>query len=283
MSTFNINLKDKVTLVAGASRGVGKGIARVLGECGATVYVTGRSKTDHTTENMPGTPYETAEIVNRAGGKGIPVNCDHSDETRVAKLFERIKNDAGKLDLLVNAVWAGYEDYNSPENFMMPFWDQPISRWNKMINISLFAHFLTSRYAVPVMTRAGSGLIVTLSAFDEDKYTGMVIYDVAKNASKRLATAMHHDLKKYNVASIALAPGFTHTERVHDYVKDNAELLKELHSPEYVGRAVASLTADPNIMSKSGKAFAVGTIAKEYGFTDTDGRYVPPFILPDPD
>ncbi|MCB1155223.1 SDR family NAD(P)-dependent oxidoreductase, partial [bacterium] len=198
-----------IALVTGASRGVGRGIAESLGEAGATVYVTGRSGDGvRSLENLPGTIEETAERVNELGGHGIPVRCDHTDDDQVEALFMRIRDEAGRLDLLVNNVWGGYEGYGSAA-FDAPFWVQPMWRWRGMVDAGLRAHFTASRMAAPMMIERKSGLIVNISSGDrEHHYLGNAMYDTVKAGVDRMAFAMAQDLRAYNVAVVAVYPGF---------------------------------------------------------------------------
>jgi NAD(P)-dependent dehydrogenase (short-subunit alcohol dehydrogenase family) len=275
------DLTETVALVTGASRGVGRGIAEELGEAGATVYVTGRSVAGETTEGLPGTVDAAAEAVTAAGGEGIAVRCDHTDDADVAALFERIQTEQGRLDLLVNNVWGGYENYGP--DFDDPFWTQPLSRWDAMFDVGVRAHFTASRLAVPLLFESESGLVVGISAGDGERFRGSVPYDVAKTAVDRLGKAMSHELREEEVASVVLYPGFTRTERVLAAFEAAGEPVpEETHSPAYVGRAVVALAGDPDVMARSGGVFAVGDLAREYGFTDTDGSQPPAFELDTP-
>lgn len=272
-------LTGKIAVVTGASRGAGRGIAGVLGEFGATVYVTGRSVRGATaTENLPGTIEDTAEEVTARGGRGIAVRCDHTDEAQVAALFEQVKKEQGRLDLLVNNAWGGYERYDEA-GFEKPFWEQPFWRWEGMVTAGVRAHLLASRYAALLFIEQKSGLIINTTAWDNNKYLGNLIYDVAKNAVNRLAWGMARELRPYNVATIALAPGFMRTERVLTY--PIPDVMTATESPEYVGRAIVALANDPQLMQKSGGTFMVGELAQEYNFVDIDGRQVAPFYLPE--
>jgi NAD(P)-dependent dehydrogenase (short-subunit alcohol dehydrogenase family) len=280
------NLKSKIAVVTGASRGAGRGIALVLGEAGATVYVTGRSvRGGATTENLPGTIDETVEAVTARGGVGIAVRCDHTEDTEVEALFERVKQEQGRLDILVNNAWSGYEGFYESWRKTGPyFWQQPYAdRWNKMFTAGLRAHFVASCLAAPLMLPQRSGLIVSTIAWDHDKYIGN-FYDVAKHAIARMIFGMAIELRKHNIAAVALAPGYMRTERVlAAYAAQPGAVLDYniTESPEYVGRAVVALASDPNVMEKSGRAFRVGELAQEYSFTDVDGRQVPPWTVPD--
>jgi len=276
-----MNLQTSVALVTGASRGAGKGIASVLGELGATVYVTGRSRGESTTENLPGTVAETAAEVTRRGGEGIAIVCDHTIDVDVASLFERIDRDHGRLDLLVNNVWGGYEAYDGA-GFTAPFWEQPMRHWDGMFVSGLRAHLAASQLAARIMIRQRSGLIVSTIAWDRDRYLGNLFYDVAKHGIARMISGMARELRGHDVAAVAVAPGFMRTERVLSVVGDDPTFdVASTESPEYVGRAIAALASDHDWMRWSGKTVAGGTLAKEYGVVDIDGRYVPPFEIPE--
>ncbi len=279
------NLKGKVAVVSGASRGVGRGIACVLGECGATVYVTGRSvRGAPTTDNAPGTIEDTAEQVTARGGRGITVRCDHTDSEQVKSLFELIKHEQGKLNILVNNAWGGYEG-GPPEPKL--FWQVDFAKhWRGMFIAGLGAHMLASYYAIPLMLPQKRGLIVSTVAWDHGKYIGNV-YDISKHAIVRMIWGLSLELRSRGVAAIAVAPGFARTERVLAAFGATEQTwrqfpgLKPTETPEYVGRGIASLAGDSKVMSKSGKTFRAGELARLYRFTDVDGRRVPPFTVPE--
>jgi NAD(P)-dependent dehydrogenase (short-subunit alcohol dehydrogenase family) len=274
------DLKDKITFVTGASRGVGRGIATELGAAGATVYVTGRSVSGKpTTDHLPGTVDETAHLVTQAGGQGIPLRCDHTLDTDVEAAFARVASDHGVLDVLVNNVWGGYEAFDG-EAFGAPFWEQPLpDRWRGMFEAGVRAHFKASQLAAPLMVAHKRGLIANISAGDTtgSKYLGSLPYDVAKAAVDRMAVGMAFELREHNVAAVSLYPGFTRTERVFEETGG----VGGSESPRYTGRSVVALATDPDLMTKSGGAYMVGALAQEYGFTDTDGTQPEPFVLPD--
>ena len=277
-----VDLKGRVAVVTGASRGAGRGIALVLGECGATVYVTGRSvKGQPTTDNLPGTIEETAESVTARGGLGVAVRCDHTVDADVEALFERVKKEQGKLDLLVNCAWGGYEVTGRISQ--APFWEQPLYYWDRMFVSGVRTTLMSSRFAAPLLLERRGGLIVNITAWVSGVYMGNIFYDTAKSAINRMSHGMAQELKKHGVAAVALTPGFMRTERVAAAFKAaGVEGLEKItESPEYVGRAVAALAADPNIMERSGQTLAVADLAVEYGFTDVDGRRVPPFKMPE--
>lgn len=273
------DLSGIVALVTGASRGVGRGIALALGDAGATVYVTGRSERGGPrTEDLPGTVQDTADEVTARGGKGIAVRCDHTVDADTEAVFARIGADHGRLDLLVNNAWAGYER-GTEVRFDAPFWQQPLWRWDLFAG-SLRGQFLASRLAVPLMLEQGKGLIANISFTDGDVYLGQAAYDVTKSASDRMVVGMAHELRKKGIAAVAVHPGFVRTERVEAAWEQLGQgPAQVVHSPEYVGRAIAALAADADLLDVSGQRLAVGDLATRYGFTDVDGRQPPPFRL----
>jgi NAD(P)-dependent dehydrogenase (short-subunit alcohol dehydrogenase family) len=289
-------LSDCVAIVTGASRGAGRGIAVELGAAGAIVYVTGRSTREQPAQayaqilalsglpKPPGSIDDTADEVTRAGGKGIPVRCDHSREEEVAALFARVEREQGRLDLLVNNAWGGHETFNGV--FDAPFWEHPMAHWDSMFDRGVRNHLLASRFAAPIMVRHCRGLIVTTTFRDRDRYLrGNLFYDLAKAAMSRLAFAMAQELRPHGVASLAVSPGWMRTEFVlTGHKTDEAHwqerpALATTESPRYLGRAVAALAGDPQVLAKSGAVHLVADLAREYGFTDIDGRQVPAFEI----
>ena len=285
-------LQGRVALVTGASRGAGRAIAAVRGEQGATVYVTGRSvRGKPTIDNLPGTIEDTAEEVTRRGGQGIAVRCDHANEAEVQATLRKIHDEQGRLNILVNNAWGGYEGER-----LMPtyFWRTPLKLWDAMFERGVKAHLLSTYFAVPLMIESASaatrinesekpGLILSTVSWDKGKYIGN-FYDVAKHSIVRFLWGLALELRQHRIATVALAPGFMRTERVMSYTNGETDWrrvpwLKGSESPEYLGRAVAALAADKNLMNRSGKSFHVGELARQYGFTDIDGRRVPPFII----
>lgn len=275
------SLRGTIAVVTGASRGGGRAIAVELGAAGATVYVTGRStRATGTTEQLPETIDETAELVTHRGGTGIPVRVDHTVEAEVAALVQRVEREQGRLDLLVNNAWGGYERHDGP-GFVAPFWQQPAAkRWDGMFNAGVRAHFLANRYAAPLMIARSAGLIVGTVAWAYGDYLGNLYYDVAKAAIVRMALGMGHELRPHGVAAVALAPGFMRTERVMSAHAAAPFDLGQTESPAYLGRAIVALAADPNVRAKSGQMLTAGDLAREYGFTDIDGRQPEGFRLP---
>ncbi|MGJ7505236.1 SDR family NAD(P)-dependent oxidoreductase [Variovorax sp. ZT5P49] len=289
-------LKDCVAVVTGASRGAGRGIALELGAAGATVYVTGRSTREQPAQTygqllalsdmqaVPGSIDDTADEVTRMGGRGIAVQCDHTREEEVAALFARVERDTGRIDLLVNNAWGGHETFNGV--FEAPFWEHPLSNWDSMFDRGVRNHLVASRCAAPLMVRQKKGLILTTTFWDRGHYLrGSLFYDLAKASMTRLAFGMAQDLRPYNVASIALSPGWMRTEFVlAGHKTDEAHwherpALARTESPRYLGRAVVALAGDPKVMEKSGEVLRVADLAREYGFTDIDGRQVEAFEM----
>jgi NAD(P)-dependent dehydrogenase (short-subunit alcohol dehydrogenase family) len=274
------DLSDRIALVTGASRGGGAAIARTLGEAGATVYVTGRSSRAGTrTEGLPGTVEDSAEAVTRRGGTGIGVVCDHTDPAQVERLVARIAADHGRLDVLVNNAWGGYAAYDGAA-FIAPFWEQPLQqRWDAMFGAGVWPTMLTSARAAPLL---GEGALIACTiAWARDAYLGSSIYDAAKACIARFAFAMAHDLRERRVTAVAIAPGFMRTERVLAAHEGEPFDLSVTESPEYLGRAVAHLAADPARFERTGELLTAGDLARVYGFTDVDGSQPETFTLPD--
>jgi NAD(P)-dependent dehydrogenase (short-subunit alcohol dehydrogenase family) len=277
-----------IALVTGASRGAGRGIALELGSAGATVYVTGRSiDGGPTTDSVPGTIDETAREVTARGGRGVAIRCDHRADADVEAVFDRIRRDHGRLDVLVNNVWGGYEDPACRPLSIKPFWEQPLAQWDGMFTAGVRAHLVASRLAVPLMLPRRRGLIVNTSAnVGALPYMSNLLYDLSKHAVARLAWAMGQELRPHGIAAVALAPGFMRTERVVEAFR-RAGMADRLdgpggpsETPAYLGRAVAALAADPRVIERTGSLLEVGTLAREYGFTDVDGTQPPPFRMP---
>jgi NAD(P)-dependent dehydrogenase (short-subunit alcohol dehydrogenase family) len=263
----------KVSVVTGASRGVGKGIAIALGAAGHTVYVTGRSSGSAVTQpSAGGTVEQTARAVDAAGGRGIPVVCDHTDDDQAAALIERIRDTSGGIDVLVNNVWGGYAAYHEDRHTDMegPFWEQPLRVWDDMFAAGVRAHYVTTVLAVPLL-RPGA-LVVTVSFFPGSYPSGddQVAYSVAKAADDRMIAVMAAQLRPREVTAVALYPGLVRTEgvlRAGEFFD-----LSNSESPEFAGRAVAALAGDPQVARHTGRCLVAAELAGEYGFTDVDGR-----------
>jgi NAD(P)-dependent dehydrogenase (short-subunit alcohol dehydrogenase family) len=292
-------LQGKIALVAGATRGAGRGIAIALGEAGATVYCTGRSSRQRfrglaPTPGRPETIEETAEMVTAAGGRGIAVRVDHTRPAEVKKLVAGIKRRHKRLDILVNDVWGG----DALTEFGKPFWKVNLTNGLRMLNQAIHSHIITSHFAAPLMLERnkgrGAGIIFEITDGDAFYYRGNIFYDLVKISVIRLAFAMDRELRKRNIASVALTPGFLRSEAVLDHFgvseanwkdvgnrkngnvnsKDQNDAPQDFmvsESPRYVGRAVVALAADPKIKRKSGRVFSSWALAREYGFTDVDG------------
>ena len=273
-------LLGKVALVTGASRGIGKGIALGLGEAGATVYITGRTiDVDQAAVDLPGTIYQTAEEVANLGGQCIAIRCDHQDDQQVEAVFGRIRAEQNRLDILVNNVWGGYEHFNDGTEFWKEkgFWTVPLSRWDKMFRAGVRAHYVSSVFAAPMMIAQGSGLIVNISFFAAQKDNSGVSYGIAKSASDRMAACMAYELREHNVAAVSLYPGLVRTESV---LKAGEFFdLSNSESPQFIGRAIAALASDPQVMTKSGQVLVAAAVAQEYGFTDIDGKQPRPLTV----
>lgn len=289
-------LKGHVAIVAGASRGAGKGIALALGDAGATVYVAGRTSRSgpKPRDGAPGTIEETAEAVTDRGGIGVPVPVDCTVDEQVAALFARVEKEQGKLDLLANAVWGAADGSASAEesmaNWGKPFWELPTATWRHMMDAGPRAYYLTSTHAVRLMTRRRGGLIVGITdgyvespagTTDEGMGLGQLVWNLSHQCINLLMKGMAAEARKAKVAVITLMPGFMRTERVAR-VMTSEKIKKQFgydqsESTEFIGRAVAALAGDPRVHTKSGKIHFVADLAKEYGFTDVDGKQVPRF------
>lgn len=273
-------LEGKVAVVAGATRGAGRGIACMLGEAGAVVYCTGRSvrgrpPTEGVYAGRPETIEETAEMVAARGGTGIAVRVDHSDEAAVASLFARVRDERGRLDVLVNDISEGVlHDWK-------PFWQVSLEKGFRALSQGVHTHLITSRHAAPLLIETGGGLIVEVGDGDTLGYRGTIFYDLVKTCVNRIAWVMAEELHKHKVAAVAVTPGYMRTEYVLDHYgvteanwrdaakRDPSILASE--TPCYVGRAIAALAADPQVMAKSGGLYSSWGLAREYGFTDIDG------------
>jgi NAD(P)-dependent dehydrogenase (short-subunit alcohol dehydrogenase family) len=253
-------LDGRVAVVTGATRGVGKGIARVLVDAGATVYATGR---------------RDAEV-------GIPVRVDHTSEEQTRRLFELVRRDAGRLDLVVANAWGGYEEHDH-RTFAAPFWEQPLAeRWRAMFEAGLRAQLMTTQLALPLLLERKASVIILTGGWDDaGEYLGNLVYDLSKHATSRLVATLGHELRPHGIAVVGVYPGFTRTESVVEaFAKEGAEPPAEAHSPEYVGHAVLHIAADDDVLALSGTGAQAATYAARYGFVDVDGRSFTPFRLP---
>ena len=272
-------LKGKVALVAGATRGAGRAIAIELAAAGAKVYVTGRSTRDgRSTMDRKETIEETAEMITTVGWDAIPIRVDHSVPEEVAGSVERIvRENDGRIDILVNDIWGG----DPLAQWGVPFWEHNLANGLNLVQNAVNTHVITSWYVAPWMVRRKRGLIIEVTDGISSAYRGSLFYDLAKAGVNRLALDQAEDLKAYNVAVLALSPGFLRSEAMLDHfgVKEanwRDAIAQDPHfaqseTPYFIGRAVAALAADPNILAKTGTAVATWNLAKEYGFTDVDG------------
>jgi dehydrogenase/reductase SDR family protein 1 len=260
------DLTGKVAVVTGASRGVGRGVALALAEAGMIVYATGRTASSET--------FADAWRI-------ISVPCDHTDDRQVESLFRRVADEGGRLDVLVNGAWGGYERMVEGGRFTwpLPFWEQPVWRWDAMFAAGVRAAYVASAHAARVMVARREGLIVNISFWAAQKHVGNVAYGVSKAATDKLTADAAHELREHNVACVSLYPGLVRTEKVME-AADFLDLSNS-ESPQFVGRAVAALAADPQVLSKSGRVLVAAELAREYGFTDVDGRQPRPLTLED--
>lgn len=274
-------LKDCIALVTGGSRGVGKGVAIGLAEAGATVIVTARTRSSGGSE-WPGSLDETIAAIDDAGGKGIGLLCDHSDDGSVRDIFDLIRRDHARLDVLVNNVFAAPNVM--PVN--VPFWQVPISLWDTLHRVGLRSHFVASQFAVPLMLPQKRGLIVNTSSGAGVRYTFNVPFGVQKSGVDRMARDMAHELKPLGISAVSIWPGYVKSEKLAaqpDRVPAAlAKLIAERgETPVFVGRAVAALAADPDVIARTGRILLASELATEYGFTDVDGK-IPPAPSRDP-
>jgi NAD(P)-dependent dehydrogenase (short-subunit alcohol dehydrogenase family) len=276
-----MSLDQHVALVAGATRGAGRGIAVALGEAGATVYCTGRSTRHRRSEyNRPETIEETAELVDAAGGTGIAIEVDHLDPFAVEALVARIDRDHARLDLLINDVWGGEKLFA----FDTPIWEHDLADGLRLVKLGLETHLITSHFALPLLIRRPGGLVVEMTdgtrAYNETHYRNSAFYDLVKNAVVRLAYAQARELAPHGCTALALTPGWMRSEMMLDTFGVTEETWRDAsqphfaaisESPRFVGRAVAALAADPAVHHRNGGSFSSGELAREYGFTDVDG------------
>jgi dehydrogenase/reductase SDR family member 1 len=258
-------LNGRVAIVTGATRGVGRGVARELAQQGARVFVTGRS-----------TPEQARDDERIA-----LIRCDHAVDADVDAAFERIVRDAGRIDILVNNVWGGYERMteNGAFTWTKPFWEQPLWRWDAMFGPGVRAHYRASQLAAPTMIAQRRGLIVNISFWAAQKHIGNVAYGVSKAATDKLTADMALELRAYGVAAVSLYPGLVRTEKVMEAAQWLD--LSNSESPDFVGRAVAALAADPDVHRHTGKVLVAAQLARDYGFTDVDGKCPRPLTLAD--
>ncbi|MFF3636605.1 SDR family oxidoreductase [Streptomyces sp. NPDC101169] len=275
-------LRGRVALVAGATRGAGRGIATELGAAGATVYVTGRSTRARRSEyDRPETIEDTADLVTEAGGHGVAVPVDHLDPAAVRALVERVDREQGRLDLLVNDIWGGEKLFE----WDTPVWEHDLDNGLRLLRLAVETHAITSHFALPLLLRRPGGLVVELTDgtadYNRETYRVNLFYDLAKASVLRMAFALGHELGPRGASAVALTPGWMRSEIMLEAFGVREEnwrdaLDREPHfaiseTPRYTGRAVAALAADPGVSRFNGRSLSSGGLAREYGFTDLDG------------
>jgi NAD(P)-dependent dehydrogenase (short-subunit alcohol dehydrogenase family) len=277
------DLEGKVALVTGATRGAGRGTAVALGEAGATVYCTGRTTRERRSEyDRPETIEETAALVDAAGGRGIGVAVDHLQAGEVRALVERIDDEQGRLDVLVNDIWGG----ENLAEWNTPIWEHDLDGGLRMLRLAIDTHLITSHFALPLLIRQPGGLVVEMTdgtaEYNARTYRLSTFYDLAKASVLRLAFAQGHELAPHGSTAVALTPGWLRSEMMLEHYGVTEDNWREAtvgsphfvaisESPRFVGRAVAALAADPDLHRRNGGSFSSGGLAREYGFTDVDG------------
>ena len=260
-----MTLDTRTAVVTGGSKGVGRGVALALAQAGARVFITSRSAGEATPP-----------------GEGITaIRCDHRQDSQVDAAFARVLNDAGAIDVLVNNVWGGYENMmeNGQFTWAKPFWEQPLWRWDEMFQAGVRAHYRASQLAAPSMIARRRGLIVNISHWAAQKHLGNVAYGVSKAATDKLTSDMAVELKPHGVAVVSLYPGMVRTEKVMEAAQWLD--LSNSESPEFVGRAIAALAGDPDVLRHTGQVLVAAAVARDYGFTDVDGKSPRPLTIAD--
>ena len=274
-------LAGKVALVAGATRGAGRGTAVALGEAGATVYCTGRSTRERRSEyDRPETIEETADLVTEAGGAGIAVSVDHLVPDEVEALTRRIDADHGRLDVLVNDIWGGERLFE----WNTPVWEHDLAKGFRLLRLAIDTHLITSHFALPLLIRQPGGLVVEMTdgtrEYNDEHYRVSAFYDLAKSAVIRFAFAQGEELAPHGCTAVALTPGWLRSEMMLENYRvteanwreaANPHFVAISETPRFVGRAVAALAADPDLHRRNRGSFSSGGLAQEYGFTDVDG------------
>jgi NAD(P)-dependent dehydrogenase (short-subunit alcohol dehydrogenase family) len=275
-------LKGKVALVAGGTRGAGRGIAMELGAAGATVYITGRTTRQNRSEyGRPETIEETADLVNKSGGIGIPVQVDHLVPEQVKSLVDRIEIEQGRLDILVNDIWGG--EYLI--EWDTPIWKHSLEKGLRMLRLAIDTHLITNHFAIPLLIKKEGGLVVEVTdgteEYNENKYRVSMFYDLAKSSVNRMARALSHELAPYKCTAVSLTPGWMRSEIMLETFGVTEENWREAaekdphfaisETPRFIGRAVAALAGDENRDELNGQSLSSGGLAKKYNFYDVDG------------
>jgi NAD(P)-dependent dehydrogenase (short-subunit alcohol dehydrogenase family) len=262
--------EDRVVVVTGASRGAGKGIAIALGQTGATVYVTGRTRHEGDAD-LPGTVEATARAVTEAGGKGIAVYCDHSDTSDVAALFKQVEEEQGRLDILVNNATSLHDALTMPG----PFWEKPLALTD-LWEVGMRSHYEAAWHAAPLLLKNGEGLIVNTSSFGGRMYMHGPAYGAGKAAVDKMSHDMAHDFRPFNVAVVSIWMGLLLTERTQRAIEADPEQYAHLadtaETPEFTGRVIDALARDPQLMEKSGQVWIGAELGEQYGIVDSNGK-----------
>ncbi len=255
-----------VALVTGASRGVGRGVAISLNEAGFKVFATGRN-------------VESADLPEAV----VRIRCDHLRDDDTADALAQIASQTRELDVLVNSAWGGYERMveNGAFTWQLPFWEQPAHRWTSMMDAGVRAAFITTSHAVKMMLPQRKGLIVNISFWAAQKYIGNVIYGVAKAATDKMTADMAYELTRHGITVLSLYPGLVRTESVVSAAKEGWLDLSNSESPEFIGRVIAALARDRNVLERSGEVIVASAIASEFGLKDIDGKQPRPLTLND--
>src|SRR5688572_5317784 len=281
-------LRGRVAVVAGATRGAGRGIAAALGEAGATVFCTGRSTAGVRSEyDRPEMIEETAALVTRLGGTGVAVAADHLDPGQVERLAERIRREHELIDVLVNDIWGGELLKGGPAQWNTPMWDLNLADGLRILRLAVETHLITSHHLLPLLIERPGGLLVEVTdgtaEYNASRYRISVFYDLAKVAVNRLAFSQGHELAPHGATAVAITPGWLRSEMMLDNFATTEEAWRDApgrtappdfalsESPRYVGRAIAALAADPERHRWNQKSVSSGQLAHEYGFTDIDG------------
>jgi NAD(P)-dependent dehydrogenase (short-subunit alcohol dehydrogenase family) len=290
MKSWNLDphaLRGKIAVVAGATRGAGRGIAAALGEAGATVYCSGRSSRSRALQSdydRPETIEETAELVTSLGGKGIPVVADHLDADQVRRLSEQIRDQHGRIDILVNDIWGAEQLKGGPTDWNKPIWQVDLNKGLRILRLAIDTHLITSHYLLPLLIKQPGGLLIEVTDgtldYNASHYRISVFYDLAKVSVNRLAFSQGHELSPHQATAVAISPGWLRSEIMLDAYNVNEENWRTAaappgfavsESPHYVGRGVVALATDPDRARWNRRSVTSGQLAAEYGFTDIDG------------